>query len=441
MRKLDFNVRVWCLIFSLIAKTSIIMATPSLTINQLAQIAIQNNNDLKAARYNIAVAEARLKQAGLWPNPSLSLSNTDDRLMTNEGEYTRSAGFIQNFPISGRIGRQKSVARVDVAIAIQEIRDAKRKLKGSVADSYYSLLVTDYRLKQLNDLLAINKKLVRVTQNRFQAAEVSELDTNTASLEYQRILQEKQILESQRISQAALLNQLLGRDATSALELDKTLPKQGQSTMSFADASALALKQRPDMRILQLNLNRAQATKQLACSERWADWTLGVAFQQSKIFVDGGDPQKPNRALSLNVNIPVPLLNGNQGKVMEASALGTQALSKMQALKLVIETEVTSNYAQLQALEAALKLSRLRTVKLTLRNVKLARDAYRNGQVSLLEVLQIQRQQNDLQVAYLNMLEKYLQALVKFCTALGNSGNISLCPYSTDKRNFHDFEK
>src|SRR5262245_22536250 len=114
------------------ALSNITQATPKLTLNELTHIAIQNNNDLKAAQYNISLAKARLTQAGLWPNPSLNLLNTDDKLLTNEGEYTRSAGFSQAFPLSGRIGKQKNVARVDVALARAEIRNAKRLLKGAV---------------------------------------------------------------------------------------------------------------------------------------------------------------------------------------------------------------------------------------------------------------------------------------------------------------------
>ncbi|CDZ76737.1 Cation efflux system protein CzcC [Legionella massiliensis] len=423
------------------AIVAVVNAEPSLTVNELTQIAIENNNDLKAAQYNIKLAKARLVQAGLWSNPSINLANTDDRLFTNEGEYTRSAGFSQAFPISGRIGRQKNVARVDVAIAISEVNNAKRLLRGAVADSYYAILITDYRLKQQNKLLAINKKLVRVTQNRFHAAEVSELDTNTASLEYQRILQDKEILDSLRINQIAQLNQLLGRDALSPLPLEKSLPDIKLLTANFNETQELAVKQRPDMHILWLNLNRAQADQQLARSGRWADWTLGLAVQQSKTFVQGGLPQNPDRALSVNLAIPLPILNANQGKIREAGVTGTQALAKMQALRLTIRTEVASNYRQLVLLQKALQQSRLGTLKLRSRNVNLARNAYKNGQISLLEVLQIQRQQNDLQVAYLNMLEKYLQALVKLCTALGNDSTTSLCPYLSDRGNLHAFAK
>lgn len=441
MKNARSRLSVLLLALSLIPITGIAFATTNLTVNQLTKIAMQNNNDLRAAQYNISLAKARLVQAGLWPNPSLNLINTDDRFLTNEGEYTRSAGFSQAFPISGRIGKQKNVARVDVAIAMAEVRNAKRQLRGAVAENYYALLITDYRLKQLNNLLAINKKIVRVTQNRFRAAEVSELDANTANLEYQRILQEKQILESFRISQAAQLNQLLGRDAATPLVLNKTLPSQRQLPTTLAEAQALAIKQRPDMQILWLSLHRAHADQQLARTSRWADWTVGLAVQQNKNVVQGAPLQRPDRALTISVAVPFPLLNSNQGKVMEASVASTQACTKMQALKLVIQTEVASNYAQLHALQSALQQSRLSTLKLTIQNVKLARKAYKNGQISLLEVLQIQRQQNDLLVAYFNMLEKYLQALVKFCTALGNDDGTSLCPCLTYKRNLHAFSR
>lgn len=414
----------------------IVFSLPALSLNELTQIAIQNNKDLKVAQYNIKLAKARLLQAGLWSNPSLNLSNIDDKGLTNEGEFTRTASFSQALPISGRIGKQKNVARVDVAIAMAEVCNAKRLLKGTIADNYYAILITELRLKQVNRLLAINQQLVRVTKNRFKAAEVSELDSNSARLEYQRILQEKQMLKNLRINQKAILNQLLGRDPKTALHLVKILPKKTTLQQNFSELQERALKQRPDLLMLWLSLNRAQANQQLVRSERWADWTLGLGFQESKIFVEGGLPQKPDRALALNLAIPLPLLNANQGKIREEGIKGTQALAKMQALKLSIQTELASNYAQLLSFEKSLRLSQKSTLTLRSKNLKLAGDAYKNGQISLLELLQIQRQQNDIQVSYLNMLEKYLQTLVKLCTTIAGTNNLALCPFMAEKKEF-----
>ncbi|MDI9819581.1 MULTISPECIES: TolC family protein [unclassified Legionella] len=410
----------------------IALAKPGLTLEQLIKIAIENNRDLKAAQYNLILAQARLKQAGLWPNPRLEIADNDDRLFTDEGEYTRSIRFQQAFPISGRISKQKNIARLDLALAEAEIRNAKRELKGQVADSFYTLLIVEARLSQLDRLLTINQQLIQVSQKRFHAAEVSELDVNTSALEYQRILQERQTQESLRVNQIAKLNQLLGRSGQPALAFDKKLPKP----IPLPDMKVLqkiALKQRPEMQIARLNLHRSQAQQQLARAERWADWSVGLGIQQNKQVVDGAPPQQADRALMINVSVPLPLLNANQGRIEEANAQGIQSLLRLKAIKLAIETEVISNYRQLQALQVTMKQSQTnRTLNLINRNNKLARSAYRNGQLSLLDVLQIQRQQNDLQVAQLNLLEKYLQALVRLCIALGNY-TASFCPNFSEK--------
>lgn len=407
---------------------AIVSAKSALGIKEFTQIALNNNKDLRAARYNVAIARARLVQAGFWSNPNLNVSNNDDRLFDNEGEYSRSAGFTQAFPISGRIAKQKRVARLDVERAMAEIREAERQLGAKVANAFYALVITEQRLKQLNYLLAINRELVRVIHNRYHAAEISKLDDNSARIEYQRIEQEKQILHSLRISQYATLNQLLGQAANHPLSLQKDINVHRQ-TPKRQRLQALALQNRPDRQSVLLSIHRARADCQLAYAERFADWTLGVGVQQDKIVVEGAPKQQADRTLGITLSVPLPLLNANQGRIMETSATGTQAIMALRALNLAIETEVASNHAQLQALQRSLLQTKDTSLKLSLNNIKLARDAYQNGQISFLNVLQVQRQQNELQVTYLTTLEKYFQAYVALCTAIGPGPSEGLCPY------------
>ncbi len=437
MRKKQF-ISGWIslLAFMLLAFQAIAMPKHTLSLKQMTQLAIDNNRDLKAARYAVSIACARLVQAGLWSNPSFNASNNDDRFFNNEGEYTRSAGFTLAFPISGRIARQKNVARVDVAKAMAEIREAERKLSATVANAFYAAIITERRLQQLRYLLGLNQQLVQVTHNRYHVAEVSELDSNTALLEYQRINQEKHLLHSVRISQLALLNQLLGRSAAAPLSLDTDLPTQ-KKLPALKELQVQALNYRPDRQAILLGINRAQADLRLARAERFADWTVGLAVQQDKIEVQGAPAQQADRTFGVSVSVPLPLLNANQGRILEASATGTQAMMALRALNLTIETEVASNYAQLQALQNTLKQTQNTSLKLTLSNIKLAREAYKNGQLSLLNVVQVQRQQNDLQMAYLTNLEKYVQAYVALCTAIGPGKPLALCDYLSYKRNLN----
>ncbi|MFO9271847.1 TolC family protein [Legionella pneumophila serogroup 1] len=424
----------FCWMMFLLLCSSLATAGNVLTLQEITQIALANNKDLKAARYTVAIAKARLIQAGLWPNPSLNLSNNDDRLFNDEGEYSRSAGFSQAFPISGRIAKQKTVARLDVLKAMAEIREAERQLSSKVANAYYAAVITERRMQQVNYLLRINHELVDVIHNRYHAAEISKLDENAARIEYLRIGQEKHLLHSFSISQYALLNQLMGREANSPLSLKRDVIT-GKKFPELAFLKTLALKNRPDRQAIALSIHRANADRRLAKAERFADWTVGLGVQQDKIVVEEGPPQPADRTLGVTLSVPLPLLNRNQGRILEASHTGTQAMMALRALDLIIETEIASNYAQLKALQMSLRETQTVSLKLAVENVKLARDSYESGQISFLNVLQVQKQQNDLQTTYLNTLEKYLQVYVALCTAIGPGKTNGFCPYLAYQRN------
>ncbi len=413
--------------------TSMVYAAPKLSLKEAVVLALRTNPDLQAARANVAIAKARLIQAGLWPNPNLNLTNLDDKVFKDEGEYTRSIELTQALPISGRLGAQKRVACVDVIKAIAEIKDAERQLSNNVANAFYALLLTGRRLQQQDYLLNLNRQLVEVTHERYLAAEVSELDTNTARLEYQRLHQERHLLETVRINQLAQLNQYLGREASASLHLHLTLPKQGPWP-SLSVLQRIALHNRPDRKAALLTIKRAGSDIQLARVERFADWTLGIKFQQEKIVVEGAPPQQADRLLGVGLTIPLPLFNANQGRILEASATGTKGLMTLRALDLAIKNQVASSYAQVRLLQHTLYETQFQSLSLTRKNVQLARDAYKQGMLSLLNMVQVQRQQNEFQLTYLTNLEKYLQTFVALCTAIGVGSPKIPCDYLPYKK-------
>lgn len=406
----------------------LLYAKPPLGLKELTQLAIQHNKDLKAARFAIAIAEARLIQAGLWSNPTLNLNNNDDRVFNNEGEYTRSISFNQAFPISGRIAKQKTIARIDIVRAQAEVFEATRLLNAKVANAYYAVVVAENRMQQLNYLQSINQELVRVIHNRYHAAEISKLDDNSARIEYARIKQEKQLLKSQLISQYALLNQLIGQAPNTPLPVQKSI-KIAKNLPPLGALTQYALNHRPDRRGLLLAGLRAGADRRLAQAERFTDWSVSVGVQQDKIVVEGAPPQQADRTLGISLSIPLPLFNRNQGRILETSVTGTQAMMAIDALNLVIETEVASNYGQLNALKTSVVQTQGTSLRLGLENVALAREAYQNGQVSFLNVLQVQRQQNEVQMAYLTTVGQYFQSYVALCTAIGAPHSSGFCSY------------
>ena len=394
-------------------------ATIALNLDQLIGTAERDNKDLRAARFAVDAARARLVQAGALPNPRVNLGAGSDFAFRNEGAYGASVGVSQDFPIAGRLARQKDVARVDIDLAQAEILDAQRKLAGEIAGNVYRILVVDRQMQARDSLSAVDERLAKVTRSRFKAAEVSELDVNTIALDLQRLAQERLLLQTQRRTLLQSLNQQIGRSADAPLEVVEPLPAVDTLPALEAELST-ALAQRPDQRQASLQIDRAQAELGLANAKRWEDWSVGLGVQEARQSIVGAPGQPTDRALTLNVTIPLSLKSRTQGLISEAAVGVRKSRAQSDALTQQIGSEVGAAHAEAASLQILFKNYESTLLPVTARNVALAQQGYERGLVPLLEVIQAQRQEADLRTNALNTLDLYLQAYARLRTAVGD---------------------
>ncbi len=392
---------------------------PATGLPQLIASALRNNKDLQAATYAIQIARARLVQAGLRPNPRLELSAQSDFLFGNEGQYASSVGVSQEFPVAGRLARQKDLARVDIALAEAEVANAQRLLADDVAGRYYRLAVGLQRVAGLEGLIAAEEGLAKTTRARFHAAEVSEMDVNTVQLDIQRLLLERSLSQSEQQALLASLNALLGRSPDTPLLVAPGLATS-ESLPALGQVQRNALRQRPDLAGAMLAVDRAAAERALAQSTRWQDWTVGVSLAQDRQVISGLPPQGTDRAIGLTLSIPLPLINKNQGLIAEAQANRDQASARLEALVLNVSSEVAGAHAEAARLQLALGQFKKNLLPIGERNVFLARQGYSMGLIPVTEVMQAQRQLAEADKSYLTALDQYLQALVRLHAAAGD---------------------
>lgn len=386
------------------------------TLQQLMREALAHNHDLVAARAQVDAALGRLTQAGLRPNPRLNLSTESDQFFGNEGEYARSIGVTQEFPITGRLARARDVARVDVARALAEVNEAERRLLGDIATAYYAVIALDQKIALRDRLIHIDESLVRDSADRQKAGEVSALDVNTATLELERLRQEFTVLTGERGAALKALAGIVGYAPDATPEINTT-PPTAATPPPLAQLTERALSQRTDLRLLALAADRAQAEVLLAQASAWEDWGVSLGIRQDKLVV--GNPVTPsvNKALMLSLSIPLPLFNRNQGTRAAAVAEERTARERGLALQIRIGNEVAGLHEQVTRLLTALNSYTEHTLPLSRRNTELAREAYRNGQLSIADVVQAERQENDLNAGYADTLDQYLRALAELNTA------------------------
>jgi cobalt-zinc-cadmium efflux system outer membrane protein len=391
----------------------------AVAIDTAIREALEGNRDLRTAYFAIDQARARLLQAGLWPNPSLALSGAHDFAFANEGEYTASVGFEQRFPVAGRIGRARDLARVDVALALAEVRDATRRLIGEVQTAFYDLLVVRAQAVVRDELIAIDRRLVAVSEARAKLAEVSALDVNTARLELQRLELEHDVLAAQAQARTAELNRILGRQPDAALALTGDI-RPGPPPL-LSSLRETALRRRPDLQQAALAADRARAEVQLAKAERWEDWAVGFGYDRDLQVVGGAPPQSTDQLLGLRLTVPLPLWNRNQGRIAEAGALTAQAESKIAALELTILSEIESAHRRVEDFGRVAEQYPASLAPLSDRNVQLSQDAYRQGLANVTQVVQVQRQQAELRSAYLDALAQHRRAAIDLDVAAATS--------------------
>lgn len=399
-----------------LARPSAFATEANLDADGVVRLALSRNHDLKAARAQVNTALGRLKQAGLWPNPRLELSNETDRPFANEGEYSRSAGVSQDFAISGRLGRAEDVARVDVARALVEVNEAERKLAGDVASAFYDVAAIDQKVILRDRLIRSMEVLATATKDRYRAGEVSELDVNAATLELLRLKQERTTLAGERTAAIRTLAGLVGLGADDSLTLAAELPARKVPSPS-AELIAQAIERRPDLQLLGLSADRAQAERALAAASAWEDWTVSLGVQRDKTVIDGAPPQPADDALMVTLAVPVPLFNQNEGAKAAAEAETTAAREQHAALGQRIENEVAGLRERVVRLLDAVDAYEKQGLPLSRKNTEVARDAYRKGQISIIEVVQAERQESEIGSSYVEALEQYLKTMTQLDAA------------------------
>ena len=388
----------------------------NLTPESAVATALAENRDLAAARFAIRQAEGRLKQAGLWPNPEFELGGKNDSAFANDGEYDFATGFKQRFPITGRLKKAKAVARVDVAMALAEVRNQERLLAGEALGLSRELLVTQEKLKASQEIQGVIQKVIEVSEKRLKVAEVSAADVNSAKLELQRLALAQATLSNQQEIAATTLNRLLGREPQTPLQMSGATSAEFD-TNTVAEISRQAIARRPDRQLAALGIDRAGAEIKLAKAEKWEDWTVGFDYSRSVGKFDAPIGTKTDNFLGVGVSIPLPFWNRNQGRVNEAQATQQRAEAELNALDLRIATEAQTAENQMRRLLDILHQYREDSIKLAEENIALLQKGYADGLVTITAVIQAQQQLTDLRLSYLESLAGFVRAKTEWETA------------------------
>lgn len=396
-------------------------ASESLTEEAAIQRVMQNNYDRKSALVSIEIARQELMKAGLWPNPEAEFSLVTDRFYADQGEGSREFGLSQALPVSGRINFQKKVAKLGIERAEWQVKDFERLLIASVKKIFYEILILQEKEKVLSSLVELNEKLLEVVQSRLSHAEVSQIDLSLTNGELQVARQELFEAKALLYEKRATLNRLMGLHFNEPFVIQSGLTTVFSETLDLENLIGKALENRPDLKAKAIEEKMGEGALQLARKMRIPDITVGGFYQKekSRFEVDGKLEMDDDKLIGFRVSLPLPLFDRKQADIAEANAEKKKASIEILDLKIQVEEEVAQAVIRDNASKEILDSYGNGVLESIEKSVQLIQDAYAQGQVSFLDVVQTQGKFKSIQIAYLGALQNHKESLIELEVAMG----------------------
>lgn len=390
----------------------------------LVRRALASNGELAAARLDIERARARLRQAGLRPNPALDFEQTTGRLTGSPGETEISVGLALPLELGGKRGRRIDLARAELQAVEAEVADRERRLTVEVRVLYVEALASIRELGTLEELNTLDIQTTRVVQARVNEGETAPIELNQLRVEVDRLRSRRALVEGRLQATLLRLKSLTGLAATELLQLreDINTPSLPTPPTSLDAAIEIALRSRPDLKLARLNEEVAQAGLRLARAQGVPEVTPFTKYTYGRSVFDDtpvGVLRDRDKLLTFGVSIGIPVFNRNQGGKAEAAAAINQAERRRQFLEAVVRAEVQSAYARYEAARTAVSTFEQGVIPRSTDNVRTIRAAYQIGAFSITDLLVEQRRLVDAQREFTEALAERYRALADLQAALG----------------------
>lgn len=367
-------------------------SSTGLGLSDLFRLGLERNPALRQADLEIDAAQGRALQAGMYPNPTLSIG----------GEEIGRRGGIQTVPqLSQEIVRggkrqlSRAVADRDVDQAQLALLRQRNALFTAVRLGYYEALAAQRRIEVLEELVKLATQAFENAQKLFKQQQIAELDLLPFQVELERLRADT---EATQREQAAAWGRLAASMGTPDLppahligSLESPLPDY-----NIEPARLAMLEVHPDVRIAQVGITRAQLAVQREQAQVVPNVTLMGGYTRN--FND-----RENQA-TYQVSVPIPVWNRNQGNIRAAQAELGRASQEVSRVENDLSGRLWTAFGLYSAARQRSERYRSSILPNATRTYRLSVEAFRGGEFQYLRVLQAQRLVAEANLEYIRAL-------------------------------------
>lgn len=387
-----------------------------INLQQAVTEALQNNNGIRSAQYEVTLQEKLKKGAVTIPKTDVGYSwgHISSRMQDHLFNVTQRFEFPTVYSSQSKLGKAE-ITRSQLQKSVKE-NDLTRNVK----TAYLQFVYTIARRQLLRYQDSVYKNLDRVSRLRYDAGETTKLETVTSQT--QRLEISNQLLQNDadlEIAQQELKTLLNTTD--NLIVPDSTLT----ASVLTLPSDTTALRQNPYLKYLAQEIEVSQRKAQVQKNKMLPDILAGYVNQSFIGFQKAPDGTehfygKNDRFSSFQVGIGIPLFPGGYRSRISAANVQEQVVktqlqyeqSSMEGALKNLARQYTKhqnsvNYYQNTALPQAILI------------IESSGKSFKNGDISYVQHLQNLTMAVKIQSDYLDNLYSYNQSIIEIETLLG----------------------
>jgi cobalt-zinc-cadmium efflux system outer membrane protein len=377
-------------------------AIPGFTLQQLEQIALENNPTLAEARAEVKAAAGRTHQAGMWPNPTVGY--TGDEIRGGSFGGGQHGIFVQQDVILG--GKLDLDRKISVEEGKQTQAAAEEQIlrvKTGVRVAFYKSLAAQQMVEMRQKLNALAHDAVETTRQLFNVGQADRPDLLQAEVEADQtelaVVAEQQ--EQRRAWQS--LAAMIGKPEITLSRLEGNL--ENLPELNPEEILQTILRDSPAVKNAQLEIARADAALTRAHRAVVPDLSIRAGYAGNLEQLGTIPPRAVGSEGFAEVGVNIPLFNRNQGNIEAASAERERASLEVQRVSLALRQRAAAILESYVSLRAAVDVYKTRMLPNARQAHQLFLQKYRQGAAAYPQVLIAQRTLFELEAQYLAALE------------------------------------
>lgn len=389
---------------------------PTFNLDEIEQVALAENPEIRVAARRLAVAEAHVPSAGALDDPSFMYRGWQVPLQQPWNYNAAQNMFMlsQTWPGRGKRALRTSVAEEDVAEARGALDATRLDVRVRVRKAFYDLLRAQDELRIHDEHVDIGRQAVQAAKIKYTVGKVPQQDILKAQVSLTRLAEHLIRFEQDADIARVRLNTLLGRDPSAMISV--RADHEVLTALPALEAlEQISLQSRPDLLQAQVAVDKSHKEQALAGKTYTPDFTLSAGYMLNP----RGSEFRNNYMVEGSINLPWLNHRKHDAEIAESAAKVNAQDAELAAMRNTAFGQIQEALVEAQAAQKLADIYRrsLRPqAEATLHSTVIA---YENNQTGFLDLLDSQMTVIDLDLAYFQALGDFEARLADLELAVG----------------------